>query len=551
VHFGDLALSGAVTPDSLSAHARLHNTAYEFLASAGRSKNGPGHFDLKVDNVDLGKFSYLLPVPPSTLTVNGKLNADVQGLFGDRLVMRGFVAFPNTEVISSEYDMYFKSDTDSLVLDGTTASLNGFVLHDRQGNAVDIRGNLKLPESAVDVSIKSERFRLLDKTQKNATLTGAVDLACDVRIQGSHGDYKVSGKIATLSGASLTYLYKSTVTLDDRQREMEFVSFTRTETARSRPRRKSSGKPLAWDVTVDVGKIDVTVLFSEVNQDHINTTASGSVAFKTGSSAEPSAFGLIESNSGNIAYHVPMISDLRMTISKAGVRWVGDVAKPLFSFNGSQVFRISPNEISSLWTNKTDRWPISVVAKVNDRPLNDLVLDFDLSSTNNQVSDWIASLPADTREANAVSLLLRGRINTGGAADVNLLSQAMVSKMNEISSRNIKSADVSFYDESRGPNSTEGSSTKIGYSISKGLINKKVRIVVGGSMDLTGKSDPLMSDVKVEYILREDPTVTLRAGKANVYTGVIDGNVDESSLGVTYIKRFRNLFKRHSKSTTE
>src|SRR6185312_1742391 len=163
-----------------------------------------------------------------------------------------------------------------------------------------------------------------------------------------------------------------------------------------------------------------------------------------------------ESNSGTVAYHVPMISDLRMTTAKAGVRWVGDAFKPLLSFNGSQIFRISPNEISSLWTNKTDRWPISVIAKVNDRPLNDLVLDFDLSSTNNQVSDWISSLPPDTREAYAVSLLIRGRINTGGTADVNILTQAMVSKMNEISSRNIKSADVSFYDESRGPNSTEG-----------------------------------------------------------------------------------------------
>lgn len=550
VDFGELKFNGALTPDSLSLFAQLRSDDYGIVGKMNRSQSGPALFDIKVEDVDLKKFSSLLPVPSSTLTVDGILNANVSGSYGERLVINGYISFPNTEIFSSEYDAYLKSDKDSLVFNGTTATLNDFVFRDRRGNPITINGNVKLTDPAVDITIRSDRFRLLDRTQKKSTLTGEVDLSCDVRILGKDGDYKVSGKVATLDGATVTYLYKSTIVLDDRQREMEFVSFTEQEAAVKRaPVRRAKRKPMEWDVAIDVGKIDVTVLFSSVNQDHIKTTASGSVAFKTGNSAEPSAYGLIESNSGNIAYHVPMISDLRMTIAKAGVRWVGEVGKPLLSFNGSQTFRISPNEISSLWTNKTDRWPISVIAKVNDRPLNDLVLDFDISSTNNQVSDWITTLPADTREAYAVSLLLRGRINTGGTADVNLLTQTMVSKMNEISSRNIKSADVSFYDESRGPNSSEGSTSKIGYSISKGIINKKVRIVIGGSVDLTGQADPSMSDVKVEYVLREDPTITLRAGKANVYTGVIDGNVDESSFGFTYVKRFRNLFSKHKKTS--
>lgn len=552
VRFGNLQFNGAVTPDSVSILGQLRNSAYEIMVGMNKAVYGPAQFHVKARNVDLAKFSSLLPVPPSTLTMTGFLNADVAGSYGDQLYMKGFVAIPDAEVISAEYDVYLKSDKDSLIWDGTTASLHEFVLRDRHGNPLTIHGDVQLTEQAIDITVKSDKFRLLDKTQKKATLTGEVDLACDVRISGRRGNYKVSGNLASLKGASVTYAYKSTVTLDDRQQEMEFVSFTQTEAAvKKRPKRKVTRKPLEWDVTIDVGDIDVTVLFSQVNQDHIKTSAKGRVAFSTGTSAEPAAYGLIESNSGTIAYNVPMMSDLRMTITKAGVRWVGDVGKPLISFNGSQVFRISPNEISSLWTNKTDRWPISVIAKVNDRALNDLVLDFDLSSTQNEVSDWIATLPPDTRQAYAVSLLLRGRINTGGTADVNLLTQTMVSKMNEISSRNIKSADISFYDESHGPNSPDGSNSKIGYSISKGLMNKKVRIIVGGSVDLSGQEARGMPDVKVEYVLREDPTITLRASKANVYTGVIDGNVDESSFGVTYIKRFRNLFHSHKNRTKE
>ena len=552
VSFGDFVCNGSMTDDSLAFTGQLADHNYSVSGMINKSKQRPAQFGLQAKNIDFRKFSSLLPAAASTLTVTGIMNAEVSGSSGETLMMKGYVSLPDLEIISPEYDIYLKSDRDSLILNGTTARLDNFVFRDRYGKPLTINGSANLAGQTLDLSIRTDRFRLLDRTLKKATITGEMDLTCDLNVRGRKGAYKVSGTMGTLDGASVTYLYKTTVTLDEREQEIEFVSFNEKKTAvREKPDRRRKTKPTEWDVNFDVGKVDVTVLFSQVNQDHIKTTASGKVAFTTGNSAEPSAFGIIESNSGDIAYHVPMISNLRMTINKAGIRWVGDVGKPLLSFHGAQTFRITPNEISSLWTNKTDRWPISVIAKISDRALNDLVLNFDLSSTNNDVANWITTLPPDTRQAYAVSLLIRGRINTGGSADVNLLTQTMVSKMNEISSRNIKSADVSFYDESRGPNSTEGSTSKIGYSITKGLANRKMRIVVGGSVDLTGQADPSMPDVKLEYVLREDPTITLRAGKANVYTGVIDGNVDESSFGFTYIKRFRNLFHSHQKQPKE
>lgn len=545
VALGNITFNGQSKPDTISLSGMLRHKSYDLTGTLTKPQGRPANFHVRARNIDLKKLSSLLPASPSVLTVDGVVNGEVKGSYGDRLSVDGFVALPGTEVISKEYDIYLKSGNDSLIFQDTRASLKNFVLLDRLGNAITIRGGVDLNGMATELSISTERFRVLDKSGQKSTLSGSVDMSCDLRIQGRRSHYKVAGKLATLPGASVDYLYKSTVSLDDREREITFINFDEQgpEHRQVNVIKKRTRNPIEWDVGIDVGPIDVRVLFSQVSQDHIRTTASGSINFSTGTSAEPSAFGSIGSTSGDIAYAVPMISDLRMNINQAALRWVGDVGKPLISFNGSQIFRISPNEISSLWTNKSDRWPITVIARVNDRAFNDIVLDFDLSSTNNQVSDWIATLPPDTREAYAVSLLIRGRINTGGSADVNVVTQAMVSKMNEISSRNIKSADLTFYDESRGPNSPDGGTNKIGYNISKAVMNKKVRIVLGGSLDLSGNQDASMPDVKVEYVLREDPTVTLRAGKANVYTGVIDGNVDESSFGITYVKRFRNFFR--------
>lgn len=546
VRLGNLITHGSSTPTSFQAEGRLEGNGYHAIGKFDRSAEGSGGFTVDVHALNLTKFSPFLPVPASTLAVNGEVNAQVKGAVGKNASATGFVAFKNVEVISADYDIYVKSKNDTLVLDGTASSVRNFSLSDRRGNNLVLNGILDLGKPSFDVTMKTDKFRLLDKNDLKGTMNGEVDIACNIRFYGgAQGDYNITGKLATLSGASINYFYKSNVSLDDRQREIEFVDFSIPESDKVSPgsNRRRTTRPINWDVSIKVGSMDVKVLFSEVSQDQIRATASGSVDFRKGVSAEPSVYGEIRATTGNIAYHVPVVSDLRMDITGAGIRWVGNLQKPLVSFSGFQTFNISPNEISSLWTNKTDRWPISVVAKVNDRALNDLVLNFDLSSTNNQVSDWIKSLAPETREAYAVSLLVRGRINTGGAADVNVLTQAMVSKMNEISARNIKSADVSFYDKSSGSNGENGATNEIGYSISKGLLNKKIRIIIGGNVDLSGQHDPTLPDVKMEYLLREDPTITLTAGRANVYTGVVDGNVDESALAITYIKRFRNLFR--------
>ncbi|MBL0740686.1 hypothetical protein [Chryseolinea lacunae] len=547
VMLGDLHIEGENSRELLQAKALLTQRAGRCVATLQRTLAQPLAFDLLLEQIDLHQLTSLLPWHASDLHVSGVVNGRVAGTYDSTWHAGGFVVFPDTEVRLPRYDLHFKTKNDSVRVKDGRVMLNHFTLLDEHDHAVTLEGGVNLDAGTLDLAVKSDRFRLLDETQERAVVRGVVDVACDVRVSGSGGQYSVSGRVATLHGAAVTYLYKNQVSLDDREREIEFVEFGKEKTeAHVVPRSRRRSTPVAWNVELDVGTIDATILFSEAEQEHIKTTAQGKLFFKTGNSAMPFAYGGIESNAGNILYHTPMISDLRFTIERAAVRWAGELNRPLITFSGSEVFRLAPSEISSLWTNTSDRWPIAVVATINDQPLDDLTLTLDLTSTNNQVADWIRSQPADSRQANALALMIRGRINTSGASEVNPLMESLVTKMNEIASRNIKGADVSFYDDSRVATDGNGPTNRLGYMMSRGILNKKIKLSMGGNVDLTGGNSSL-SNIKVEYVLREDPTVTLQSSRASVYTGVIDGMVDESSVGVTYVRRFRNFLSRYRK----
>ncbi len=203
-------------------------------------------------------------------------------------------------------------------------------------------------------------------------------------------------------------------------------------------------------------------------------------------------------------------------------------------------------------SNNNNVVPITVLAKVNDRPIEDFNLSFDLNSTNPQVKSWINSLPADSREASAINLLLFGTLNFGELSSSSYM-QGLVSKMNEISRRNIKNADLSFYVDSHNVADSRETADQLGYSLSKGILNKKMNVTIGGSLDFTGgsksnqKKSTGIGNVQLDYIVSNSPDISINLAQKSTYDGVINGQVAQSSAGISYLKKFRNFFKSINK----
>jgi hypothetical protein len=285
-------------------------------------------------------------------------------------------------------------------------------------------------------------------------------------------------------------------------------------------------------------------------------TARGDFLLKTGSTDEPFFFGSLKSNEGNIVYDAPMVSDVDLQIENLLVTWNGELSRPRLTFLGSELFRIVPKGVPGM-TNTTSTVPVTVLVKVKDKPISDFELAFDLNSTDAKMKSWIQSLPEDTREESAINLLLFGSLNFGGTGSSGYM-QSIAAKMNELSRRNIKSADLTFYTESENVSETTSETKeKLGYNISRGLFNKNVKVSFGGTLDFgnspqaTDKKSSALTNLQLEYILSQSPDVSLTLAQKTIYDGIINGEVGESSIGVTYLKRFRNFFKRPEKNEIE
>jgi hypothetical protein len=76
-----------------------------------------------------------------------------------------------------------------------------------------------------------------------------------------------------------------------------------------------------------------------------------------------------------------------------------------------------------------------------------------------------------------------------------------------------------------------------------------MKVTIGGSLDFTGsnssnqKKSPGLGSVQLDYIVSTNPDIVVNLGQKSTYDGAINGQVAQSSVGITYLKRFQNFFK--------
>jgi len=128
-----------------------------------------------------------------------------------------------------------------------------------------------------------------------------------------------------------------------------------------------------------------------------------------------------------------------------------------------------------------------------------------------------------------------------------MLANQVTQKLNELSRRNLKNTGLNFSsanytDRSDGINERER--TDLNYSLSRGFLNNRLSVSVGGSVgfymdDLTVlPPSNLIGDLELSYRLSDHPTLILKGTRQNVYEGIIDGMVTEESIGLTFQKSY-------------
>lgn len=558
---GELHTDGYYADSLLNAQLTIDEEYGKLKASILKNTN---LFEYQMDIADMdvnylnSGFSPIAEIMPLT----GQINAKLQGSYETDFKSTGYIGFNNLQTYLTDYKIFLNVKNDTLWFKDNQLIAKNCQISDMKGNILHLDGHLTLQKNLqMDLSLKSKDFCILDNDNSSNNLRGKIDIDTDLHILRNLNQFSINGDLSVLPNSNLYYVYQSSVSIDEREKELTFVSFDSIDHPQAGPRKsivnKKSSNPIQWNVNLEVGKSDVTIILSETAQDQIKMTTDGSFLLKTSDNDRPFFYGTLKSKEGSIIYDAPAVSDLNFTIENLEVNWNGELTDPKITFLGSEIFRVTSKGIPGL-NNSNSVVPITVLAKVNERSINDFTLNFDMNSNNPQVKNWIQSLPADTREATAINLLLFGSLNFGEMSGGGSILQSMVGKMNEISRRNIKSADISFYvDNENVSESDVNAKERLGYSLSKDLFDKKVKISVGGSVDLGNNTDPdhkspfALGNVQLDYLVSKSPEINLFLSQRSTYDGVINGQINESSAGITFQKSFRNFFRIFKKKKAE
>jgi hypothetical protein len=225
-------------------------------------------------------------------------------------------------------------------------------------------------------------------------------------------------------------------------------------------------------------------------------------------------------------------------------------------------------------TKYNEKLPFQVMLHITGELMKP-VIKFDITLPASQAAEWsdvdakLQQVRADESELNkqVFALLLLGRFvqenpfataAVGSGIEGQLresASRVLTDQLNNLAGSLIKGVDISFGLES-GTDYTTGTAankTDLNVTVSKKLLNDRLRVNVGSDFQLEGPSNTNQStatpagDISAEYQLSKDGRYLIRVYQENKYEADIEGQVIET--GMSFILSFdydelRQLFAK-------
>lgn len=511
-----------------------------------RREGGPLRYELNLKQFDLQTLQYS-GLLPSEMELSGRVSGQASGILDEAISANGFLLADSLYLIPPITGSPVRVTHDTLLLQERQVVLDRFQIKNANEEVLSLDGTIAFPPLLeASIHVHSDRFALLQNQDADSRLRGSLSSRADLHVAGNREGLKVTGSLQSLPGASISYTPAESFKVDHASQIVTFMDLDGQDSARVLSQ-ESPKMDIDWDVALKVNESSVTIVLDEITQEYIRIQSQGELKLKTGADHLPMVFGSISSTEGRAFIKPPLVPELDLVIESATLRWSGILEEPLISFRGHKTVKGVTSGLSMEAEENTELVDYTVYVILDEVTPSEFELQFDLEVSDSEAQALLSSLPRDTRQAYAINLLVFGRIGTENINGNSVLASQLTRKLNEISRRNLKNTGLSFssnqYAESEDGLS-ERERTDLNYALSRGFLNNKLKVSVGGSvgfyMDDMTMLPPasLIGDVELSYRLSERPTLILVGKREEVYEGIIDGLVAQESIGLLYRKSF-------------
>jgi hypothetical protein len=527
---------------------------------------------------------------------------DVSGTF-DKPDINGKVNFQDAEFTPVMLGSHFTIDNENIaVIDNYGIHFEKFSIQDSLKNKLTLDGDA-LTDNFINYQFKlrvnARNFQALNSTKQNNKLFyGQFYFNTNLNITGTEKAPRVDGRLKVNDKTKLTVVMpQEQPGVEDREGIVRFVDMdsARMDTTVLLAQADSLGKSditgMDISVIIEIDKAaELTLIVDEANGDFLRMKGTAELTGGIDPSGKTTLAGTYEIEEG--AYQISLnLLKRKFDIQKGSkITWLGEPTKANVDLTAIYVAETAPitlvenTEASTAeMTKYKQKLPFQVKLILGGELLKPTI-NFDIALPENDdlhvdatvidnVNVHLDQLKTQQSELNkqVFALLLLNRFvqenpfasSDGGGFNAGTVARQSVSKLlseqlNSLAADLISGVDVNF-DLASTEDYTTGSMqnrTDLNVSLSKELLNDRLRVTVGSNFELEGpqqtnqRSNNIAGNVALDYMLSKDGRYLLRAYRKNDYEGELEGYIIET--GVNFIlsfdyNHFHNLFKKKKK----
>lgn len=511
--------------------------------------------------------------------VNGRF--DIKGTF-EKPDVNGKLNFNQVAFTPAMLGSSFTINNESITVNNRGINFSSFTILDSTKNKLVLDGNAlttNFINYQLDLDLTANDFQALSSTKQNSKLFyGQFYFDTDLHISGTEVSPRIDGNLKVNEKTKLTVVMPQTVPgVEDREGIIRFIDMdsvsmdTTLLLAQGDTVARSDVKGMDISLTIEVDKAaELTLIVDEANGDFLSMKGTARLSGGIDPSGKTTLTGSYEIEEG--AYQISLnLLRRKFNIQKGSkITWLGEPTKADVDLTAVYVANTAPltlveNQVENIQNLNIykQKLPFNVKLMLTGELLKPTIqFDIVLPADNNynvdasvieNVDTRLAQLKSEPSELNkqvfALLLLNRfvqenpfassgeGGFNAGSMARQSV-SKLLTEQLNNLAADLISGVDINF-DVASTEDYTTGSMqnrTDLNVSLSKQLLNDRLRVTVGSNFELEGpqqtnqRSNNIAGNVALDYMLSKDGRYMLRAYRLNEYEGALEGYIIETGL---------------------
>lgn len=546
-------------------------------STAGQSQN----LDLNLDiaGIDMNLVEAFFPDQVNRASGGIKGNFTVTGPTSDPQ-FEGNIEFVKVGFDALYLGTRFELGDEKIKINNKEIYFNSFTINDATGNNMVLNGQVGIEDMtnpSFDLSLKANNFQALNSTREDNDLVyGKAIINLDVDVKGDLNLPVVNASVELARGTEVSYLVPaSQAQIQERQGIVRFANMKDSTDILS-SEETSTQTITGLDLTVYL-KIDpkttFNIIIDEQSGDQLSITGEANLNYNLSPNGNMDLSGSYELSDGSYQLSLYELVKKRFEVAPGSrIVWSGDPMGAELDLTAIYKVEASPADLmayqlTGLSATARGRYnqklPFEVMLYIEgtiEQPEISFGLDMPDNSKDaigGSVYQRVQQLNEDESELNkqVFALIVFDRFLPSDAVEsqgggTSQLARSSVSKLlsaqlNKLSDKYIEGIELNFDLDSYSDYQTGGPEqrTDLNVSLRKSLFGDRVVVEVGSTVGIEGerRSNDIIGDVSIEYLLTENGRYRLKAFRKNEFQDLVEGQVTITGLSILFTKEFDTL----------